>query len=313
MGYKYTGSDGSIYDVGFFMNPQLNLPLDSRSVVETAADLQTINKYVGQLVTVTDDTVTSNNGLYIWSGTSWDKVKSSADPLLAEIIKDDTRVYVTDTAEGDGTSQLNFEVDSTNALTVDATSLTLPVAGQNIKFGAVEFVVDTAAYAGSTGTVDLGSNTQEWKDLYLSGDANIGGSINLGVGGTITVNGAPYGAPSITAVLDANISSSIDSDDLDGFSGGTIILNNEDSTTPGQLLPMSLDLTAGTGSVLADTDHFEVYVVNHKALVLTVDEAFEDVISGTTVSSGNAIYIGAGQFLKWWRNNSTNYYIILSA
>jgi len=68
----------------------MGAPLDNRDVVEYYADLVSSigdNKYEGELVYVTNDTVVSNEvtypkGFYTYNGTSWVQFKSNSPQVL---------------------------------------------------------------------------------------------------------------------------------------------------------------------------------------------------------------------------------------
>ena len=314
-------------------------PIDRRLTVDTYADLASLPlQYSGMLASVVSDTTASNNGPYFRdnSGT-WTRLKVTSDPIATQIIDDDTSVSVSDDDTAIG-SAITFNANGTqvmkaystgleisgDTITLDAanTASTFTIDGGNTTISTSFEVGSSGMYAGSAGTIDLGALGKEFRDLYITGDANIGGDIILPAGSNITVDGIPFGVPTLTLSADSNTAGDWDTYDtvtkvgtlnsttLGSKDGGTIIVNNEETgSNPIAYLPFEID----TANILDDTQKFLIAAKGYKQAAIILAEASTSIVYGTTTTAGDTVYVGNGQVLELWRQGGTNYYVIRSA
>jgi len=316
---------------------QFEGPIDRRLTVDTYADLASLPlQYSGMLASVVSDTTASNNGPYFRdnSGT-WTRLKVTSDPIATQIIDDDTSVSVSDDDTAIG-SAITFNANGTqvmkaystgleisgDTITLDAanTASTFTIDGGNTTISTSFDVGSSGMYAGSAGTIDLGALGKEFRDLYITGDANIGGDIILPAGSNITVDGVPFGTPSITLSLDVNSSTGWDSYDsvtlqgditsttLGNKDGGTIIIDNEDAVNGG-LVSFEIDTT----NILDDTQKFSIAAKSYKSAAVVLTKASTAIAYGTTTTAGDTVLIGSGQIMELWHQGGDAYYLIRTA
>ena len=157
-------------------------------------------------------------------------------------------------ADGDVTLGANLDVGGnltvTGTTTFNGGTLTLGDANtDNIVFGGE---VDSNIIPDDDNTYDLGSPTQEWKDIYVDGVAYIDGiSFN---GTTITSTAAELN------ILDGVTASATDINLIDGITNGTviaskaIITDSNKDITGGRNITISGELDAATLDISGNAD-----------------------------------------------------------
>ena len=157
-------------------------------------------------------------------------------------------------ADGDVTLAANLDVGGnltvTGTTTFNGGTLTLGDANtDNIVFGGE---VDSNIIPDDDNTYDLGSPTQEWKDIYVDGVAYIDGiSFN---GTTITSTAAELN------ILDGVTASATDINLIDGITNGTviaskaIITDSNKDITGGRNITISGELDAATLDISGNAD-----------------------------------------------------------
>jgi len=166
------------------------------------------------LIATTEKIQFRDTGLYI---------NSSADGQL-DIVADTEIQIAATTIDMNGNADISGNLGIGGNLTVTGTTtfnggtLTLgDSAADNVVFGAD---VDSNIIPDDDGTYDLGSSSQEWRDLYIDGTAHIDTldvDVNATIAGTLGVTGVLTGTSlDISGNIDVDGTTNLDVVDIDG-------------------------------------------------------------------------------------------------
>jgi len=166
------------------------------------------------LIDSTEKVQFRDTGLYIYS---------SADGQL-DIVADTevqiaaTTIDINGNADISGNLGIGGNLTVTGTTTFNGGTLTLgDSAADNVVFGAD---VDSNIIPDDDGAYDLGSSTQEWRDLYIDGTAHIDTldvDVNATVAGTLGVTGVLTGTSlDISGDIDVDGTTNLDVVDIDG-------------------------------------------------------------------------------------------------
>ena len=166
------------------------------------------------LIDSTEKVQFRDTGLYIYS---------SADGQL-DIVADTevqiaaTTIDINGNADISGNLGIGGNLTVTGTTTFNGGTLTLgDSAADNVVFGAD---VDSNIIPDDDGAYDLGSSTQEWRDLYLDGTAHIDTldvDVNATIAGTLGVTGVLTGTSlDISGDIDVDGTTNLDVVDIDG-------------------------------------------------------------------------------------------------
>jgi hypothetical protein len=184
MSQKYTNASGAFYEVGFFMEPNLSAPIDARTVVEFHSDLANIStKYIGMVVSVTDDTA-ELNGLYMYtSALAWEKVTASTpggtsdpygfldvvavtDPLISDISVYNgvlVRVDPDDKNGGIADLTLNISTFASGAIPIELIGKNYTSFNLVLDEPAKDFITDASLAAGNALVIGEGQSVKLWR------------------------------------------------------------------------------------------------------------------------------------------------------
>ena len=166
------------------------------------------------LIDSTEKVQFRDTGLYIYS---------SADGQL-DIVADTevqiaaTTIDINGNADISGNLGIGGNLTVTGTTTFNGGTLTLgDSAADNVVFGAD---VDSNIIPDDDGAYDLGSSTQEWRDLYIDGTAHIDTldvDVNATIAGTLGVTGVLTGTSlDISGDIDVDGTTNLDVVDIDG-------------------------------------------------------------------------------------------------
>ena len=271
--------------------------------IHTIGDLDFLNKIVV-------DSTNNRWGFYV-------EVSSSAVEQIR--IQDGALLPVTDSDVDLGTSSLYFKdayIDSitttgnvavggnltvTGTTTFNGGTLTLgDSASDNVVFGAD---VDSNIIPDDDNAYDLGSSSQEWKDLYIDGTANIDSLVadTADINGG-TVDGAIIGGSSAAAITGTTITgtsfvigsadiSEAELETIDGVTAGTvaaskaIVVDSNKDFTGARNITLTGELDAGSLDVSGDVDvdgtlETDALSINGTAVTSTAAEL--NILDGVT-------------------------------
>ncbi len=230
-------------------------------------------------------------------------VEVSSAPVQQLYIADGAIIPVTDSDIDLGTTSLRFKdtytdtitttgnVDVGGNLTVTGTTtfnggtITMgDAATDNVVFGAD---VDSNIIPDDDDSYDLGSSSQEWRNLYIDGTANIDSlvadtaDINGGTIDGVTIGGTTAGAVAFTDLSDGTITITAFADEDDMSSNSATLVPTQQSVkayVDSQVTAQDLDFQGDTGG----------------ALSIDLDSESLTIAGGTgldTVGSGNTITV----------------------
>ena len=230
-------------------------------------------------------------------------VEVSSAPVQQLYIADGAIIPVTDSDIDLGTTSLRFKdtytdtitttgnVDVGGNLTVTGTTtfnggtITMgDAATDNVVFGAD---VDSNIIPDDDDSYDLGSSSQEWRNLYIDGTANIDSlvadtaDINGGTIDGVTIGGTTAGAVTFTDLSDGTITITAFADEDDMSSDSATLVPTQQSVkayVDSQVTAQDLDFQGDTGG----------------ALSIDLDSESLTIAGGTgldTVGSGNTITV----------------------
>ena len=230
-------------------------------------------------------------------------VEVSSAPVQQLYIADGAIIPVTDSDIDLGTTSLRFKdtytdtitttgnVDVGGNLTVTGTTtfnggtITMgDAATDNVVFGAD---VDSNIIPDDDDSYDLGSSSQEWRNLYIDGTANIDSlvadtaDINGGTIDGVTIGGTTAGAVTFTDLSDGTITITAFADEDDMSSDSATLVPTQQSVkayVDSQVTAQDLDFQGDTGG----------------ALSIDLDSESLTIAGGTgldTVGSGNIVTI----------------------
>ena len=159
-----------------------------------------------------------------------------------------------------------------------------------IKFGAD---VSSSIIPDVNNSFDLGSSSQAWKDLYVSGTAFIpviGGEAS----DNLTINGTTIDVPNIAAGTDNTVvvynGTSLVTDEIDGRVWGSTILDNNGTLLVANRVPFALD-----GDSLQDDEDFTFDGVSN-VLTVASSRVGDNVVVGNdiTVNANSEVMGNAG-------------------
>ena len=271
--------------------------------IHTIGDLDFLNKIVV-------DSTNNRWGFYV-------EVSSSAVEQIR--LQDGALLPVTDSDVDLGTSSLYFKdayIDSitttgnvavggnltvTGTTTFNGGTLTLgDAADDNVVFGAD---VNSNIIPNTDNTYDLGSSSQEWKDLYIDGTANIDSLVadTADINGG-TVDGAVIGGSSAAAITGTTITgtsfvigsadiSEAELETIDGVTAGTvaaskaIVVDSNKDFTGARNITLTGELDAGSLDVSGDVDvdgtlETDALSINGTAVTSTAAEL--NILDGVT-------------------------------
>ena len=229
-------------------------------------------------------------------------VQVASAPVQQLYIADGAIIPVTDSDVDLGTSSLYFKnayidsitttgnVDVGGNLTVTGTTtfnggtITMgDAATDNVVFGAD---VDSNIIPDDDDTYDLGSASQEWRNLYIDGTANIDSlvadtaDINGGTIDGVTIGGTTAGAVTFTDLSDGTITITAFADEDDMSSDSATLVPTQQSVkayVDSQVTAQDLDFQGDTGGALSiDLDS--------EALTIAGGTGLDTVGSGNTVT-----------------------------
>jgi len=229
-------------------------------------------------------------------------VQVASAPVQQLYIADGAIIPVTDSDIDLGTSSLYFKnayidsitttgnVDVGGNLTVTGTTtfnggtITMgDAATDNVVFGAD---VDSNIIPDDDDTYDLGSASQEWRNLYIDGTANIDSlvadtaDINGGTIDGVTIGGTTAGAVTFTDLSDGTITITAFADEDDMSSDSATLVPTQQSVkayVDSQVTAQDLDFQGDTGGALSiDLDS--------EALTIAGGTGLDTVGSGNTVT-----------------------------
>ena len=225
-------------------------------------------------------------------------VQVSSNPVQQLYIADGAIIPVTDSDVDLGTTALRFKdayIDSitttgnvgvggnltvTGTTTFNGGTITMgDAATDNVVFGAD---VDSNIIPDDDDTYDLGSASQEWRDLYIDGTTHIDTldvDVNATVAGTLGVTGVLTGSSlDISGDIDVDGTTNLDVVDIDGAVDMATTL-----TVGGEVTAASLDIS---GNVDIDgTLETDALSINSTAVTSTAAEL--NILDGVTASAAD--------------------------
>ena len=287
---------------------------------------------------------TSNDGVLTWKEDE-DYFEFSDDLLIATTEKiqfRDTAIYINSSTDGqldlvadteiqiaattvdiNGNADISGNLGIGGNLTVTGTTtfnggtITMgDAATDNVVFGAD---VDSNIIPDDDNTYDLGSSSQEWKDLYVDGIAYLDGinfngtaitstaaELNIldGVTSTAAELNILDGVTSTTAelnILDGVTASATDINLIDGITNGTviaskaIITDSNKDITGGRNITISGQLAAATLDISGDVDvdgtlEADAITVNGTTLAETISDTVGAMVTSNTETGVTVTY-----------------------
>ena len=284
------GQGGNIYRIG---------DLDFFNKIE----IDTTNNRIGLYVQVSSGAVEQ---IRLQDGALLPVTDSDIDLGTTSLRFKDT---YTDTITTTGNVAVGGNLTVTGTTTFNGGTLTLgDSAADNVVFGAD---VDSNIIPDDDNTYDLGSSSQEWKDLYIDGVAyldaiNFNGTaitataaeLNIldGVTSTATELNLLDGVTSTTAelnILDGVTASATDINLIDGVTNGTviaskaIITDSNKDITGGRNITISGQLAAATLDISGDVDidgtlEADAITVNGTTLAETISDTVGAMVTSNT-------------------------------
>ena len=236
-------------------------------------------------------------------------VQVSSSPVQQLYIADGAIVPVTDSDVDLGTSSLYFKdayIDSitttgnvavggnltvTGTTTFNGGTITMgDAATDNVVFGAD---VDSNIIPDDDDTYDLGSSSQQWRNLYIDGTAEID---------TLAINGTTVTSTAAELnILDGVTASATDINLIDGITNGTVIASKAIVTdsnkdiTGGRNITISGELDAATLDISGDADidgtlEADAITINGVTLAETISDTVGAMVSSNTESGITVAY-----------------------
>ena len=239
-------------------------------------------------------------------------VQVSNSPVQQLYIADGAIIPVTDSDVDLGTTSLRFKDTYTDTITTTgnvAVGGNLTVTGtttfnggtitmgdaatDNVVFGAD---VNSNIIPNTDSAFDLGSSTQEWRDLYLDGTAHIDTldvDVNATIAGTLGVTGVLTGTSlDISGDIDVDGTTNLDVVDIDGAVDMATTL-----TVGGEITAASLDIS---GNVDIDgTLEADAITVNGIALAETISDTVGAMVASNTETNITVSYDDADNTLDF--------------
>ena len=210
-----------------------------------------------------DDSSSSVQQLYIGNGVIAPVTDSDIDLGTSALRFKDAYI---DTITTTSNVSVGGNLTVTGTTTLNGGTLTLgDAASDNVVFGAD---VDSSIIPDDDDTYDLGSTTQEWRNLFIDGTANID-SLVLGSGETVTSILDEDGLTSNSATalatqqsIKAYVDAQLTAQDLDfqGDSGGALSIDLDSET---------LDIAGGTGIDTAGSGNTLTVAIDSTVATLT--------------------------------------------
>ena len=178
-----------------------------------------------------DNTTKNDLGPIIWDNTA-SKYKTSGQMSISstEIDLTATSIDINGDADISGDLGVGGDLTVTGTSTFNGGTLTFgDSATDNVVFGAD---VNSNIIPNTDNTYDLGSATQEWKDLYIDGTAHIDTldvDNNATVAGTLGVTGATTLSSTLTVTGDTSVGGDLTVTGSTTFNGGTLTLGDADT------------------------------------------------------------------------------------
>lgn len=186
------------FDFAFNFEVNLEGPLDARLTVENYADLSSVPlKYDGMVVSVVDDSVATNNGVYYYldSSETWTKILDEGDSLSSGATTLSDLTDVSSTAPSSGQvlkwNGASWAPATDNAGAGSSTSISDNDSSVEVIDGdpdTIQFTVDNThvwsfnryghLLPSSNATYDIGSAEQKVRHLYLSNNSLWLGELN---------------------------------------------------------------------------------------------------------------------------------------
>ncbi len=250
--------------------------------------IDTTNNFIEFYVQVSSSSVQQ---LYIADGAIIPVTDSDIDLGTTSLRFKDT---YTDTITTTGNVAVGGNLTVTGTTTFNGGTITMgDAATDNVVFGAD---VDSHIIPDDDDTYDLGSSTQEWRNLYIDGTAHIDTldvDVNATVAGTLGVTGVLTGTSlDISGDIDVDGTTNLDVVDIDGAVDMATTL-----TVGGEITAASLDISGNVdidGILEADA-----ITVNGTTLAETISDTVGAMVSSNTETNITVSYDDADNTLDF--------------
>ena len=260
--------------------------------------IDTTNNYIEFYVQVSSSPVQQ---LYIADGAIVPVTDSDIDLGTTSLRFKDT---YTDTVTTTGNVSVGGNLTVTGTTTFNGGTITMgDAATDNVVFGAD---VDSNIIPDDDDTYDLGSSSQQWRNLYIDGTAEID---TLAINGTTVTSTAAElnildGVTSTAAelnILDGVTASAADINLIDGITNGTVIASKAIITdankdiTGGRNITISGELDAATLDISGNADidgtlEADAITINGVTLAETISDTVGAMVSSNTESGITVAY-----------------------
>ena len=267
--------------------------------------IDTTNNYIEFYVQVSSSPVQQ---LYIADGAIVPVTDSDIDLGTTSLRFKDT---YTDTITTTGNVSVGGNLTVTGTTTFNGGTITMgDAATDNVVFGAD---IDSNIIPDDDNTYDLGSTSQEWRNLYIDGTANIDSlvadtaDINAGtIDGTV-IGGSSAAAITGTAITgtsfvigSANIAEA-ELETIDGVTAGTVaaskavVVDSDKDITGGRNITISGELDAATLDISGDADidgtlEADAITIGGVTLAETISDTVGAMVSSNTETNITVTY-----------------------